>query len=339
MVDSKDAVPNSVLLVGDEPDLVYRALSERISELEGLNGGRPERLTFQAGECAIEEVIVSWSQSFIFASHAVVVLRDPSKLLADDVEKLVSALEGYGGANYLFLANFSGTVPSVLRSYFSKRGRLVDTSLKRGARPLYLKDLVRRSGLKMDARAALLLESHLGEDVVRVSAILDLLKARLGEGARVASEDIVPYLSEPGDTVPWKFTDAIESGNTALALELLSRLSGAGDRHPLAILAILQSRVIELSVLSGESIHNLREAAEALRGRNNKSSKSDFVIEKMFKLAKALGYDRLSRAVVLLSRADRAIKGEGGLFPEIVMEILVVKLTGLFGRSSVGRTR
>ena len=43
-----------------------------------------------------------------------------------------------------------------------------------------------------------------------------------GEGVRLTASDVEPFLGEAGDVPPWDFTDAIDAGQTAKALDLAS---------------------------------------------------------------------------------------------------------------------
>jgi len=58
-------------------------------------------------------------------------------------------------------------------------------------------------------------------------------------------------------------------------------------------------------------------------------SRSTFVAKKALAQARALGSDRIGQAVALLSAADLDVKGRTGLAPELVLEILVARLSRL----------
>src|SRR6202011_122119 len=92
-----------------------------------------------------------------------------------------------------------------------------------------------------------------------------------GDGARLVPADVEPYLGEAGSVAPWDFTDAIDTGDADLGLRLLHRLLGAGDRHPLVVLAILHRHVQSLLRVDGPEIRTEAQAAEAMgiaRGRS-----------------------------------------------------------------------
>lgn len=327
MASSRRAIPRACLIIGDEPELVYKALAELVSDVEDQYGDDIERITFQAGQCSIQEVVGTMSQSFMFSSRALIVLRDPSSLSSEDSASLLSALESYEGDNVLILANFSGSVDSKLRAHFSNRKTVIDATLRsRNDRTKFLGEVVQASGLHFDPDAYRLLAQTLGEDVARVVPTLDVLKASLGEGARVDSSTMESYLPAQGDIAPWDFTDAIEAGRVKESLEMAWRLMGAGRRHPLVILAILQRRYTELATVLGEGIDSPAEATAALKARDKKFNRQEFVVKKILSNARLLGYPRVAQAFVWLSQADRQIKGEGGITPELAIELLVARL-------------
>ncbi len=322
-------ISRATLIVGNDPALVYNSLSDFIRKIESEVGPNLERVTFQAGACSMQELVGSMSQTFMFSPAALIVLRDPSQLVAEEVEILSSAVESYSGENFLVLANFSGTVDAKLKSIFSARHSLIDCSLKsKSDKQTFLGDMVHESGLQFAPDAYRLLGQSLGEDVARVVPLLDLLEATLGEGAFVDLPALEQYLSAPGDIAPWDFTDAIESGKVDKAMEMLWRLMRAGERHPLVILAILQRRFTELALVSGVKVRS--EALSILQARDKKFKRPPYVIDNMIASARALGYARLSQTMVWLSQADRQIKGEGGITPELAVELLVARLAKSF---------
>lgn len=326
-----DVISSLSLIVGNEPELVYKTLGELVQKVEHRFGSDVEKISFQGGDCSVQDVVSAMSQNYMFSPAALITLRDPSELSAEEAEALLSALESYSGDNYLVLANFSGTVDSKLKAFFSTRRSLIDCSLNsKGVKTTFLGDEVHQSGLRFDPDAFRLLAEKLGEDVAQAIPTLELLKASLGEGARVDVQTLAMYLPAPGDVAPWDFTDAIEAGKVDQALDMLWRLMRAGGKHPLVVLAILQRRFAELAVVSGSEIHNADQALDRLRARDKKFNKPPFVIRKMLASSRALGSTRLAQAFVWMSQADRQIKGEGGLTPELAIELLVARLAKSF---------
>ena len=63
---------------------------------------------------------------------------------------------------------------------------------------------------------------------------------------------------------PWDLTDAIDRGDTAMALALLQRMMGAGDRHPLQVMAILHGHYARLLALDGADARDEATAAAVL---------------------------------------------------------------------------
>lgn len=323
----KDAISNTTLVTGDDPALVYQALGRLVTDIEELCGGDLEKITFQGGESSVNEVVTCWSQNFIFSSRALVILRDPSKLESEDAELLLGALEQIRTDNYLVLVNFSGNVDKKLQAFFSKRKAVINSSLSnRSDKTNYLGDVVTKSGLRFKPDAYRLLLDSLGEDIGRAEPILGLLKAGLGEKAEVTSDLLSPYLGLPGDARPWDITDAIEAGDVAKATEVLRRMIDAGGRHPLVILAILQRRFIELGLVCSDGIRTPNQAAEILKARDKNYRSPEWSVRKLLETSKRLGNSRLTKAFVLMSLADRQIKGEGGLTPELAIELLVARL-------------
>ena len=79
--------------------------------------------------------------------------------------------------------------------------------------------------VKLDAKAGELIREHLGEDIGRLSSLLDVLGAAYGEGTKVSAAEVQPFLGEAGATAPWDLTDAIDRGDPEAALNQLATLT------------------------------------------------------------------------------------------------------------------
>ena len=126
---------------------------------------------------------------------------------------------------------------------------------------------------------------QLGEDLGRLDGIVAVLRSTFGEGVRITASDVEPFLGDAGGVPPWDFTDAIDAGQTATALTMMSRMMNGGDRHPLQVMAILHGHYCKLARLDGVDARN-----EARGGRRRWGSSPGFPAKK------ALGnYQRLGR--------------------------------------------
>ena len=115
----------------------------------------------------------------------------------------------------------------------------------------------------LDRTATDLLAEHLGEDRVRVWAILDTLAGAYGPGTRLGAGDVAPFLGARGTVPPWELTDAIGKGDIGGALGCLRRLSGPEAMHHLQILAILRNHFDRMLHLDGSGARD--EAAAGPR--------------------------------------------------------------------------
>ena len=121
---------------------------------------------------------------------------------------------------------------------------------------------------------------------------------------------------------PWDLTDAIDGGDTAGALALLARMTGAGGRHPLQLMAILHAHYVRLARLDGLDVRSEAQAADILGIKG-------FPAKKALTQYRRLGGDGVRRAIDLLAGADLDLRGRRDLDPDVVMEILVARLSRL----------
>lgn len=180
------------------------------------------------------------------------------------------------------------------------------------------------SGLKVDPRARDRITETLGEDAGALVGLIERLEGAYGPDAKVSVDDLEPFLGPAGGVPPWELTDAIDSGDVPLALDRLQRMMGAGDRHPLALMATLQSHYLRMLRLDGAGARGEKDAAQILGMRG-----STFPAKKALAQGQKLGGVGVRRAVELVAQADVDLRGNSAWTGELVMEVLVARLTRL----------
>ena len=203
--------------------------------------------------------------------------------------------------------------------------RTIETAIPTGRNAsAWLDRQLKQAAVDLTPAAARHLADHLGEERARAINLLDTLAAVHGPGTRLDVADIEPYLGDSGDVPPWELTDAIDSGRIDVALDRLHRMIESGDRHPLQIMAALQTHYLRMLRLDGAEVAGEKQAAEVLGMKG-----SSFPAKKALAQSRKLGSERISQAVHMLAGADRGLRGESGWPPPLVMEVLVARLANL----------
>jgi DNA polymerase-3 subunit delta len=178
--------------------------------------------------------------------------------------------------------------------------------------------------VRLTPPAVALVDEHLGEDLGRLHNLLEALGAAYGHGARLEPDEVAPFLGEAGGAPPWELTDAIDRGDTPGALAALHRMLGAGDRHPLVIMASLSGHFGRMLRLDG--VDGLDEATAArLLGLKG----STFPARKAMEGARSLGSAGIAEAFRLLAAADLDLRGATAWPERLVLEVLVARLSRL----------
>jgi len=120
-------------------------------------------------------------------------------------------------------------------------------------------------------------------------------------------------------------TDAIDRGDTAAALDRLHRMLGGGDKHPLQIMATLHGHYTRMLRLDGALVRGEKEAAAILGLRGS----STFPARKALQQGQRLGSRGVTRAIGLLAGADLDLRGAQAWPEDLVMEVLVARLSKL----------
>ena len=316
------------LVKGSDPSLVAQAAHALVERL--VDGGDPSMMVEEFGGPGVDQfdvgaVIDACTTPPFLVDRRVVVVREAGQIGAADAKRIVAYLADPLDTTALVLVAGGGTLPPTLSKAVGASGDVVDTSVGTSgkARSQWLSDHLRGAPVRLDGPAQARLGEHLGSDMGRLAGLLDTLAAAYGRGSTVTASDLEPFLGEAGALAPWDLTDAIDAGRTAPALGVLHRMLSAGESHPLVILALLHKHYRQMLRLDGSGVTSPEQAAEVL------GTKSVFPAKKALSHANRLGTVRIARAVQLLAAADLDLRGTTGLAPELVVEVLVARLSRL----------
>ncbi|CAN5724514.1 hypothetical protein BH10ACT1_BH10ACT1_29340 [soil metagenome] len=221
-------------------------------------------------------------------------------------------------------STFAKLPPTLTKAVTAAGGAIVDGDPQGKNLGGWVADQFKAAGLDVDPRVRDKVVSTLGEDSGALIGLIERLKGAFPPGSRLNLDDVEPFLGPAGGVPPWDLTDAIDGGDVAKALDKLSRMMSGGDRHPLAIMATLQSHYVRMLRLDGSGVRGEKEAAQLLGLKG-----STFPAKKALTQGKRLGGPGIRRAVGLLGDADLDLKGNSAWPGELVMEVLVARLARL----------
>jgi DNA polymerase-3 subunit delta len=314
------------LITGDDPALVAEAVGRLLDELAGDDPASLAVEDLGGDEAGVDAAVEAAQTPAFLAGRRIVVLREVGRFRTDEVAPLVAYLQDPLPTTVVVLVGGGGQISTKLVDAVKKTGKVQDTRAGSGrARDRWLADRLKLAPVRIDKDARGLLAEHLGEDVGRVATLLDALAVAYGDDAEVGPDELRPFLGEAGSVAPWDLTDAIDRGDTEAALVHLHRLTEAGDRHPLVILASLHRHYGAMLRLDGAAVRDESQAA-ALLGT------APFPAKKALAQSRRLGTPGVARAITLLSDADLALRGAQAWPEGLVLEVLVARLSKLTGR-------
>jgi len=315
------------LIKGNDPALMAQAAHNLMERLVG--GGDPSLVVEEFGgpgadQLDIGPVIDACTTPPFLVEQRVVVVREAGRMTAGDAKRLVEYLEEPLATTALILVGGGGTVPQALAKAVGAIGGVVDTSVGTGrARSQWLADRLKAGPVRLEGPAVAELSEHLGEDMGRLEGLLDTLASAYGEGATVSVDDLGPFLGAAGTLAPWDLTDAIDSGETARAVTVLHRMLASGESHPLVVMSVLHRHYRQMLRLDGTGATSAEQAAQMLGLR------SAFPAKKALAQSHRLGTARIARAIRLLAQADLDVRGTTALSGDLVLEVLVARLSRL----------
>jgi len=237
------------------------------------------------------------------------------------VQALVDYLQDPLPSSRVVLEWRGGKIPKALTEAVAQiGGAVVDTSPGRKVGEWVAEHLA-EAGLKVDNEGRARLVTWVGDEPSRLLGLLDLLRSTFGAGTKISVAEIEPFLGDDGGVPPWELTDAIDRGDRAVALELLQRMTGQGDRHPFQVLSTLHSHFARMLRLDGAEVAGEKQAAELLGLKG-----STFPAKKALGQVRRLGHDRIVRAIDLLAEADLDLRGGKAWPDQLVLEVVVARL-------------
>ena len=319
------------LITGDDARLISARLSDLVDELVGDADRSSVYESFDLAEAQSDDraaalamaVNAAQTQS-LFADFKVVVVRNVD-ITPLNVEPLVAFLRTPTEQCHL-IVTAGGRIPKALNDALKKAGTAnFETTPPSKRRELveWYKAKFIEAGLKIDPVALEEVVDWLGQDSARLPGLLDVLASTYGQKQRLSYEDVSPFLGQAGHVQPWDLTDAVDTGDTATALFMLRRMLRSGEFHPFQIMSLLHNHYTKALRLDGSGASDPSQAM-ALIG-----SRSDYQGRKYLELSRALGPKKMFDAVQLLARSDRALRGGTGLENEVVLEIMIARLSRL----------
>ncbi len=314
------------LLVGDDESILRAAVSDLV---HGLVGDADRSLVvdeFDGDDIEIGSVVDAAQTPPFLTDRRVVVARDVGRFSSEQLGPLVAYLADPLESTDLVLAGGGGRLAKSLSDAVKKAGGTVHSTnppARAGDRPTWIVEQAGEMGVRLSPPAAKAIAERLGEDVGRLDGLLATLAATFGGSRALGVDDVEAFVGEAGGVPPWDLTDAIDAGNTVVALETLARMTGAGGRHPLQLMAILHGHYGRLARLDGVEASSEAQVAEVL------GIKPGYPARKALNQYRRLGGSGVQRAIDLLAAADLDLRGARELPDDLVMEILVARLSRL----------
>jgi DNA polymerase-3 subunit delta len=312
------------LVTGDDETLLADAVNRLVHELVGSDdrGLMVEDVDADADVSAI--VDAAQTPPFLTASR-VVIARAVGRFNADDVKPLVAYLADPLPTTQLVLVGGGGRLAKSLTDAVKAAGGTTTSTgapVNKRERSQWVDEQVAAAGIRLDNSGANALAAWLGEDAGRLSGVLATLASTFDPGTRLSAADIEPYLGRAGSVPPWDLTDAIDAGDVRTALVVLQRMTGAGDRHPLQLMAILHTHYTRLLRVDGSGARSESAVGQLLGVKG-------FQAGKVLRQYERLGSTGVQRAIELLATADLDLRGQKEWPENLVMEVLVARLARL----------
>jgi DNA polymerase-3 subunit delta len=317
------------LLTGDDESILRSKAHDLVTRLVGAGERSLMVDEFDGEEYELREAVDAAQTMPFLTDKRVVVARDIGRFNADELTPLLGYLDNPLDTTDLVLIAGGGRLAKKLTDGVKAAGGLVENTSPPNRpkdRQAWVRTEAETHGVRLDGAAVARIADQLGEDAGRLTGILSVLKSTYGDDTKISAADVEPFLGDAGGVPPWDFTDAIDAGQTGQALTLMARMIHGGERHPLQIMAILHSHYAKLARLDGVDARGEADAAAAM------GIKPGYPAKKALANYRRLGGGGVQRAIQWLAKADTDLRGDTDLEAELVMEVLVARLSRLGSR-------
>ena len=322
------------LITGDDESLVHSAVSDLVRRLVG-DGDRTLMVDDFGGDEYELRAVVDAAQTMPFLTEKrIVIARGIGRFTAEDAAPLVAYLGDPLPSSDLVLVGGGGRLAKSVVDAVKKSGATTTNTApptSKRDRSTWIEEQVIAAGMKLDPGALAMVGAWMGEEAGRLGGVLETLASTYGLGRKLSGADIAPFLGESGSIPPWDLTDAIDRGDTTTSLELLARMMQA--RHPLVVMATLHSHYVKLMKVDGADADSEAAVAGLL------GIKPGFPARKVLDQYRRIGGSGVARAVALLAGADLDLRGQRDLPEDLVMEVLVARLSRLSPATGGARRR
>ncbi len=304
------------LVLGEElllRDDAVKAIREAVLD-DGPVDFNYERLEGQATTPA--DLLTAVGTLPVMGRRRLVVLREPEARRGGKagplVEAIVQALAELGDAGDVVLLVVAAKVDGRARwvKAFDKSA-VVQCDSPRGARAVeaFVRAEALRQGLAFDSQAATLLAERTGPQLLLLRQEISKVGLFAGPGERVTSAHVAASTSDVAEEPIWDLTDAIGEGRRAGALGVLEKLLRSGGAPPAILGALVTHFRKLLRICGGASVPG-----------------PPFAVRKLESQARRFSERRLLACLDAIHQTDLALKGAGGLPPELTLERLVIGL-------------
>ncbi|MCH7708472.1 MAG: DNA polymerase III subunit delta [Myxococcales bacterium] len=253
----------------------------------------------------------------VMAPRRLVVLRDPeprrgaAKALPEAIAEAVGQLEADGETVLVVVAEKVDGRSRWVKA-FGANAR-VDCDPPKRSRELvnFVKAEAKRQEVSLVSGAAELLAERVGPHLLMLRHEITKASLLAGLGKQVTRDHVAASTSDIAEEPIWDLTDAIGEGRGAEALGTLGKLLSAGAAPP----AVL-----------GSLVSHFRRLLRLRSGGNVPGP--PFVQRKLDSQASRYTERRLIACLQAIHQTDLALKGAGGLRPELALERLVIGLVG-----------
>lgn len=232
-------IPHLLLLHGEESYLVDQA-ARLVIDAVVLPETRDFNLTIVSGRELKGNALIDQARTLpVFADRRLVVIRHVHEALADQLEAFSAYLDDPVPETTLLLTAVGIDKRRKFFQKFAQVGEIIEfRHLFENQLPQFIRDRAREVGRTFTAPALKLFCRRVGNNLAEIVGELDKLVSYVGVSEYIEEEDVAAVVSDSRAESVFALTDALGSGERAMALRLLNRLLDDGQ-PPLVILSML----------------------------------------------------------------------------------------------------
>jgi DNA polymerase III subunit delta len=310
---------SSFLLLGPEAGEKGTFVMGLKEDLTESAGSPPEEYRFYPFEADVNEIISILKNGSLFSSYKIVTLYNIDQLKKEEAKRLAEYNKNPCENTTIIYTTDAYQVDAALKKSVPKENVKIFWELFENKKRDWVVSYFRNQNLKVETEAVDLILEFVDNNTFELKRECQRIAQFLSDRDRIGEEDIEQFLYHSKEENIFTLFDKIAVADLESALEILTKLFGTGESHPVQLIAGLQWQFTNLLGI-GRLLDQNYSVPDACSKLNIRTKKMQRVYTEAVRR-----YDTRSseRILILLNGYDRILRSSRADLHPLIFSLLV----------------